>query len=790
MSGAVPIINLPTPPGGHLYGSEAGLPQGSQPGQVATSSGWTFTIAAEDGIDDLTVAGYTAIRDGVFTAGGTDLPYGRISVTSFDAATGTVGVAFRLTSPIQSNPGTQGKYGDFRGFEVLLTDRDGDAARATLSVQIRDDEGVHVNNDSATAVAGATAAGNLVTSGTPDSFGADGFGRVSRIGSADRTAIDNTADTDGRYSLQGQYGVLSVSPTGDYSYAARADAPGGAVDRFTYWATDGDGDEAAATISFTLQGGAPPPSGGSGQVYTSPGPGSTVTAGSGDDTINASQGSDVLTGGAGSDVFAWAREPWSPATVTDFAVGADRLDLSALFQASGYTGADPVADRYITLTQQGADTLVLFDRDAAGAAQQWPNYIIKLQGVSNVTWSQLATGGGTTNPPPGGSQLAIRVVEPNHAEGNSGTVQFTFAVERAGSTSGTSTVNWAVAGSGSNPADAADFGGGLPSGVLTFAAGETYKTVVFTAAGDTTVEPDEGFTVSLSGASGATVTTASASGSILNDDQPPGDGGAGRVITGTDTPSTLAGTAGADTITAGHSSDTITGGEGADLLVFRYLPWRGSTVTDFRVGTDRMDFGQLFRDAGYTGSDPEGDGYVSYRYEGGLQVYFDPDAAGSGQWPFLVTTLQGVPANTYDWADLSGGGGSGDPPPPPNDGGQVLTSDQYGDTLVGGAGADTLIAGQGPDQLTGGGGGDRFVYGDLPWNAGHITDFDPYVDKLDLSGLKQAYPNGTVQAVGNGEGDTIYYFDRDGPGGDWPFKIVTVDNLVPGSYGNADWLVY
>lgn len=530
MPGATPSIYLPTPPGGHLFGAEAGLPQGSQPGQATTSSSWTFTITAEDGIDDLTVAGYTAIRDGVFTAGGTDLGYGRLSVTSFDAASGTVGVAFQLTGPIQSSPGTQAKYGDIMGFEVLLTDRDGDAARSTLLVQIRDDEGLHLTNDAASAVAGATATGNLVTSGTPDTFGADGFGQVTRIGDVQRSVIDATADTDGRYTLQGQYGLLSVSPTGAYSYAARADAPAGAVDRFTYWAADGDGDEAAAVITFSLQAAPPPPpSGDDGRVYTSPGPGSTVTAGQGDDTINASQGSDVLTGGKGDDVFAWAREPWSPATVTDFKVGADRLDLSALFKTSGYTGSDPVADGYILLLGRDDDTLVLFDRDGPAAGQQWANYIITLDGVDagSVTWAELARG----------------------------------------------------AGSGAE-------------------------------------EP---------------------------------------------------------------------------------------------------------------------------------------------------------------------------PPPPPTEPGQVLTSDQYGDTLTGGGGNDTLNAGRGPDQLTGAGGADRFVFADLPWNAGHITDFTPGVDRLDLSGVASSAAQ--VEFRGDGAGNTQVYVDVDGAGGEWPFLITTLDGVAPSRIGAADWVV-
>ena len=46
-----------------------------------------------------------------------------------------------------------------------------------------------------------------------------------------------------------------------------------------------------------------------------------VAGDAGNDVLSGGLGSDVLTGGGGSDTFAWAQEPWSPATVTDFDVG-------------------------------------------------------------------------------------------------------------------------------------------------------------------------------------------------------------------------------------------------------------------------------------------------------------------------------------------------------------------------------------------------------------------------------------------------------------------------------------
>ncbi|TRU34674.1 MAG: VCBS repeat-containing protein, partial [Microcystis aeruginosa Ma_MB_F_20061100_S20] len=70
--------------------------------------------------------------------------------------------------------------------------------------------------------------------------------------------------------------------------------------------------------------------------------------------------------------------------------------------------------------------------------------------------------------------LAITATNASQTEGNTGTKAFTFTVTRSGDTSGSSSANWAVTGSGANQANATDFvGGTLPSGTVNFAATET-----------------------------------------------------------------------------------------------------------------------------------------------------------------------------------------------------------------------------------------------------------------------------------------------------------------------------
>ena len=117
--------------------------------------------------------------------------------------------------------------------------------------------------------------------------------------------------------------------------------------------------------------------------------------------------------------------------------------------------------------------------------------------------------------------LAASIIE--IAEGNSGSTAYTFTVNRSGDTSGTSSADWSVSGGGINPALASAFvGGRFPTGTVLFAAGEASQTITVYVAGDTAVELDEGFTVTLSAPSGAILdaTATSASGIIRNDDVP------------------------------------------------------------------------------------------------------------------------------------------------------------------------------------------------------------------------------------------------------------------------------
>ncbi|HSU55216.1 MAG TPA: M36 family metallopeptidase, partial [Candidatus Dormibacteraeota bacterium] len=112
---------------------------------------------------------------------------------------------------------------------------------------------------------------------------------------------------------------------------------------------------------------------------------------------------------------------------------------------------------------------------------------------------------------------AISIGDRTILEGNSGITNATFTVSLSVTAPLPVSVNYATAdGTALAGADYVS-----TNGTLTFAPGQTNKTIVVAVKGDTTGEPDETFFVNLSGATNATLADAQGLGTILNDDVPP-----------------------------------------------------------------------------------------------------------------------------------------------------------------------------------------------------------------------------------------------------------------------------
>jgi hypothetical protein len=138
--------------------------------------------------------------------------------------------------------------------------------------------------------------------------------------------------------------------------------------------------------------------------------------------------------------------------------------------------------------------------------------------LSSPAHATIATAqaAGTIQDDDSGPTLSIADV--TVTEGNSGTTPATFAVTLNHSSTQTVTVQYAT---GDGTATAADNDYVSQSNTLTFAPGDTSKPIAIVVNGDTTVEADETFTVTLSNPTNATLSTSRAVGTIKNDDDVP-----------------------------------------------------------------------------------------------------------------------------------------------------------------------------------------------------------------------------------------------------------------------------
>ena len=203
--------------------------------------------------------------------------------------------------------------------------------------------------------------------------------------------------------------------------------------------------------------------------------------------------------------------------------------IAAVSQLADFTGLAAGSYRVFGLSYKSANPPPAIVNPATFVGQSMSaalasNCISFSKNYVNVT----VTGGGGT------PSLAIAATDANKAEGNAGPIAFTFIVTRTGNTANQSTANWAVTGSGANPANGADFtGANFPSGTVTFPAGSSAnQTITVNVNGDTDVEPNEGFTVTLSNPVNATIAIPTANGSIQNDDAAPAYCTAGATNTG------------------------------------------------------------------------------------------------------------------------------------------------------------------------------------------------------------------------------------------------------------------
>ena len=379
----------------------------------------------------------------------------------------------------------------------------------------------------------------------------------------------------------------------------------------------------------------------------------TLFGGGGNDTFLASLGNDTFDGGDGYDTLVF-NQAWASYS---FSIGGD----GTLVFSSSTTGTD---------TLRGLELLQFSDTSRT---------------VAELT-------GQTENP----ASISIVASSASIQEGNSGTQTVTFVVSLSAALSTSTSVSWSVSGN----TDALDFAGST-SDTLNFLAGETEKIIQLQLNGDTLIEADELFTVTLSNPSGnAQISNASASMTVLNDDSVP--------VIVDDYPLTTA-TPGVVTVNGSAVSGSIETADDGDL--FRVSLVAGTTYefTLNRTGGDLNAYLELYSAnlQWLAGNDDASAGTLDSRIvftatTTGTYYLAAWDYTAQGTGSYLLNAIGYLSGNTlYGTASantLNGGSGN-----------DFLYGLAGNDTLNGNAGDDYLDGGTGNDRLAGGLGNDTYI---------------------------------------------------------------------------------
>ena len=219
--------------------------------------------------------------------------------------------------------------------------------------------------------------------------------------------------------------------------------------------------------------------------------------------LNAGGGTGTPVTGGTTTTINWQ---WGTNTVLNFDPAKDKLDF-VWMQPANFSVSDATGSTVITIT----DNTQTYTLNGVKLNQLQMGNIVALDKDTQAKWQGLLSGNTVPSTP------TVSVGSVSKAEGNSGTSNMAFTVNLSKASSTPVTVQYAT----SNGTATAETDYVSTSGTLTFAAGETSKTVNVVVNGDATAEQNENFTLTLSNPSGATIGAGTATGTITDDDTPP-----------------------------------------------------------------------------------------------------------------------------------------------------------------------------------------------------------------------------------------------------------------------------
>ena len=300
--------------------------------------------------------------------------------------------------------------------------------------------------------------------------------------------------------------------------------------------------------------------------------------------VGLAQGAGAVTAGyivsAGTPSLSEGDSGTKTVTFTVTRVGDTGATGSVQYTVGGVDATDVASPLSGTLVFAQNQSTALITLTLVGDTVVEPDEVMTVT-LSNPVHGQIAVGSASTTivNDDTGLSVSLSPADATQFEGNSATRSYTFTITRTGVITGTTTVDYVVEGTGDYPATAADFAGGvLPASTVTFAAGETVKTITVEVVGDTVAEPDETFRLRLVNPVGGVLAIDSATAAIIDDDPAP----ALSVATDAGSVAILEGDSGARTLTF---TVTRTGKLGQATTV----DW---AVVGVSAGIDGADFGQ------------------------------------------------------------------------------------------------------------------------------------------------------------------------------------------------------